>query len=149
MALGTISLTRGRCLTITRDWRAVCKGSIVRNLLDRYRTIVKRCDALARANLAQIHGVAQFAVRAGVERRTLLRAFRAVHNTTPANYLRTLRLTALREALLSAAGADTVTEIAMRFGVRELGRFAVEYRAAFGESPSETLARRRELNCQQ
>jgi hypothetical protein len=26
----------------------------------------------------------------------------------------------------------------MRFGFRELARFAVDYRAAFGESPSET-----------
>ena len=33
----------------------------------------------------------------------------------------------------------TVTEIATALGFVELGRFSVEYRKAFGESPSETL----------
>jgi AraC-like DNA-binding protein len=33
----------------------------------------------------------------------------------------------------------TVTEIATGFGFLELGRFSVEYRKAFGESPSQTL----------
>lgn len=33
----------------------------------------------------------------------------------------------------------TVTEIATALGFVELGRFSVEYRRAFGESPSETL----------
>jgi AraC-like DNA-binding protein len=35
----------------------------------------------------------------------------------------------------------TVTQAAMRFGFRELGRFGVLYREAFGESPSETRRR--------
>jgi transcriptional regulator GlxA family with amidase domain len=79
---------------------------------------------------------------AGVGRRTLVRAFRAVRNTTPSQFLRTFRLNAVREALLSANGSETVTQIVMNFGVRELGRFASEYRSVFGESPSETLGRR-------
>jgi len=33
----------------------------------------------------------------------------------------------------------TVTEVATALGFVELGRFSVEYRKAFGESPSETL----------
>jgi AraC-like DNA-binding protein len=33
----------------------------------------------------------------------------------------------------------TVKEIATGFGFLELGRFSVEYRKVFGESPSQTL----------
>jgi AraC-like DNA-binding protein len=33
----------------------------------------------------------------------------------------------------------TVTQIATGFGFTELGRFSVEYRKVFGESPSDTL----------
>jgi AraC-like DNA-binding protein len=47
-----------------------------------------------------------------------------------------------REALLSAKkGAETVTQVAMRFGFPELGRFSRNYKATFGESPSDTLRR--------
>jgi len=34
-----------------------------------------------------------------------------------------------------------VTDFAMRFGFCQLGRFAIEYRSLFGETPSATLQR--------
>ena len=53
-----------------------------------------------------------------------------------------LRLSQVRRALLSARDhIVTVTEIATGFGFAELGRFSVEYRKVFGESPSATLHR--------
>jgi transcriptional regulator GlxA family with amidase domain len=111
-------------------------------MTERYRQIVNRFDAAARANLRHNDGIAELCRIAGVERRTLLRAFRTTHTTTPSRYLRMLRLKLTREALLTPNGAGrTVTEVATRFGFHELGRFAREYRAAFGERPSETLKR--------
>jgi AraC-like DNA-binding protein len=47
-----------------------------------------------------------------------------------------------RRALLRASAATaTVTSIATELGFWELGRFSVEYRALFGESPREALRR--------
>ena len=103
---------------------------------------MERFEAAARSNLEHNVGVAELCRIAPVDRRTLVRAFRAVHGETPSSYLRTLRLNLARKALLAAgAGCKTVTEIVTRFGFRELGRFAVRYRRTFGESPSETLRR--------
>jgi AraC-like DNA-binding protein len=48
-----------------------------------------------------------------------------------------------RERLQSAEPTDTVTTIALECGFAHLGRFPTTYRTAFGELPTETLARAR------
>jgi transcriptional regulator GlxA family with amidase domain len=97
---------------------------------------------VARKNLGTPTLITDFCRVAAVNQRTLLRAFRAIRSTTPRRYLHELRLSQVRQALLSMdVGVETVTQVAMRFGFRELGRFAVDYRTRFGESPSETLRR--------
>jgi AraC family ethanolamine operon transcriptional activator len=106
-----------------------------------YQRVVERFDDVARANVGQLVHVAELCHAAGIAPRTLSRAFQAVRGKPPSRYLHELRLTQAREALLSDARGGTVTEIAMRFGFHELGRFSVDYRALFGESPSETLRR--------
>jgi AraC family ethanolamine operon transcriptional activator len=79
----------------------------------------------------------------GVSQRTLEYAFQERLGISPMEFVRRLRLHAARRALLTGEreGA-TVTEIAMTFGFYQLGRFAAEYRAIFGELPSATLTRR-------
>jgi AraC family ethanolamine operon transcriptional activator len=58
---------------------------------------------------------------------------------SPNEYRRLRRLNRVRSALLHAQAAASVSEIAAAFGITELGRFAGEYRTAFGETPSVTL----------
>jgi transcriptional regulator GlxA family with amidase domain len=108
----------------------------------RYQQMVEHFEDVALANVGRLTHIADLCRAAGLDQRTLLRAFRAIRGTTPSHHLRAARLAQVREALLSAdAREGTVTQFAMRFGFRELGRFAMDYRATFGESPSETLRR--------
>jgi AraC-like DNA-binding protein len=60
----------------------------------------------------------------------------------PIRYLWLRRMHLARRALVRAApAAMTVTEIATDHGFWELGRFSVEYRTLFGETPSASLHR--------
>jgi AraC-like DNA-binding protein len=78
---------------------------------------------------------------AGINQRTLSRAVRTLRGTTPYQLLQELRLGEVKRVLMSEDA--TVTQAATRFGFRELGRFATQYRMAFGEKPSETKKRAR------
>ena len=60
----------------------------------------------------------------------------------PIRYLTLRRMNLVRRALQRAdASTATVTQLATDHGFWELGRFSVNYRQLFGESPSETLRR--------
>lgn len=85
----------------------------------------------------------------GIEERTLRRAFHTVFRVPPARYLKLRQLNRVHAALSEAeAKGQLVTEILTRHGVTELGRFAAEYHALFGEPPSRTIRRLQELDGQ-
>jgi AraC family ethanolamine operon transcriptional activator len=75
--------------------------------------------------------------------RTLHRAFVKVYGVAPKQFLKTQRLLAVRQALRTAGQSQSVCNTALRFGFYELGYFARDYKAMFGELPSTTLH-----NCQ-
>jgi len=84
--------------------------------------------------------VPELCARLGVASRTLRAVCHEYLGMGPKKYLYLRRMHLVRRALRAAnAGATTVTDIAMQFGFWELGRFAVEYKALFGETPSGTL----------
>lgn len=104
--------------------------------------LVHRAEMLALADPDKPLHIAALSHTLGVSERTLRKAFNNTHGLPPCRHLRMLRLFRVRRALLSAHDqAVTVTEIATSFGFAELGRFSVEYRKVFGESPSVTLRR--------
>jgi transcriptional regulator GlxA family with amidase domain len=107
-----------------------------------YPDLVARFEKAARNTMGMPVSIRELCRAAALNQRTLLRAVRAVHGMTPCHYLRALRLAEARQAFLCIDTPTTsVTEVALRCGFRELGRFAVDYRAKFGESPSDTLRR--------
>ena len=103
---------------------------------------VKRAIDYMHANLDAPVTIADISLISGVAGRTLFKHFRDSRGVSPMQYLRNLRFVKARQELLNAEAGMSVTEIATRWGFAHLGRFAVEYRRRFGESPSETLWRR-------
>ena len=106
------------------------------------RDLVEQAENLALADVDEPLHISAICRVLAVSERTLRKAFHKVRGLPPCRHLRLLRLSRARRALLSADyGLTTVTEIATCFGFVELGRFSVEYRKIFGESPSQTLCR--------
>lgn len=103
---------------------------------------VRRALAFIDEHLDEPIGVEEIAAAARLSVRGLQSAFRRHLDTTPSAALRSARLAAARAELLHAdAGRDDVASIARRWGFHHLGRFAAEYRAAYGEPPRRTLHR--------
>jgi AraC-like DNA-binding protein len=72
--------------------------------------------------------------------RTLYYAFQEFYGVSPIKYLRLVRYARARRDLLIAAPENTtVTDVAAKWHFWHFGRFSIEYKSLFGESPSETL----------
>ncbi len=79
------------------------------------------------------------AAQCGVGVRTLQENFRAFTGQTPTEWWRGYRLDRVDAALRAGRPGTSVTDCALAYGFNHLGRFAEQYRARFGRSPSETL----------
>ncbi|NCF29885.1 MAG: helix-turn-helix domain-containing protein [Gammaproteobacteria bacterium] len=78
----------------------------------------------------------------GAPLRTLSWAFRKYHATGPMGFLKQRRLeAAYRDLSRTEPKAKSVTDVALDYSFSHMGKFAIEYKQAFGESPSVTLAR--------
>lgn len=100
-----------------------------------------RMVALVDDHLADPLGPGWLAERLRVSVRALREACRSELDSTPIAVVKERRLLAARARLLDAMHPGrTVTDVALSVGLTHLGRFAVDYRERFGESPSETAA---------
>jgi AraC family ethanolamine operon transcriptional activator len=108
----------------------------------RRRAAVRRVEEYLDAHERELPSLAELCAIAGTSERSLEYAFREQLGVSPVRYLRLRRLNAVRRELRNAEpGSLRVTEVAMRWAFWQLGRFAIEYRALFGERPSETARR--------
>lgn len=110
---------------------------------DRARYVVRARDYIE-AHLTQTIRLSEVAAHAGVSIRTLELAFHNVFGVAPMEYVRTRRLKQVREHILhSGSEVSTLTHVALEFGLVHFGRFSGDYKALFGELPSETLRQSR------
>jgi len=75
-----------------------------------------------------------------VKLRTLYYAFREFYGISPIRFLRLMRYAKARRDLIDSDPRKTsVSDIAAKWHFWHFGRFSVEYKSLYGESPSETL----------
>lgn len=80
--------------------------------------------------------VEELASQLHLSRTQLFRKLKSLTGHSPSLFIRKVRLTKAREAILDTA--LTIAEIAYRYGYKEPAYFSRVYREEFGESPSET-----------
>ncbi len=131
----------------------VLAGLVVRSIPHRFSTLldekpfsiaprhVRRAIDFMQANLDRPIVTQMVAEAAGVSIRALENGFRAFKQTTPAAYLRTIRLQAVRQDLLDPLNHQSVREVCRKWGFCHFGRFSATYRATYGENPSDTKKR--------
>lgn len=104
--------------------------------------IIHKADEYLRANPARPVYTDELCTALGASATRLHQAFHATFGVSPHRYLKMRRMAMVRAALLSHAGPwHSVKAAALSYGFWHLGQFAHDYRAMYGESPSETLAR--------
>jgi len=101
--------------------------------------IVEKCHHLTVSDAANVPSVIELCQRLQVSRRTVQNSFRSVAETTPLNYLRSVRLNGVRRELMSTRAPQlSIGDAAANWGFFHLSHFAAEYQGLFGELPSQT-----------
>jgi len=103
--------------------------------------VVRRAEERFEAAGEKPVSLADLCLAAGVSARALQYAFRDLYGVSPIRYFRLRRLHEAHRSLRSALPErSAVKRAALGAGLTDLGRFSVEYRALFGQSPSATLS---------
>ncbi|WP_168162937.1 helix-turn-helix domain-containing protein [Pandoraea sp. SD6-2] len=112
---------------------------------ERYRSlaistwIVRRAEEMTFERPETPPSVIELCTKLKVSRRGLQNSFQAVTGSAPADYLRNVRLNAVRRRLRgTSADAVSVGDAAAEMGFFHLSHFARHYRNLFGELPSDT-----------
>ena len=104
---------------------------------------MKRAQAFLEAQFDQPVHIIELATHLGVSERTLREVFRDYYQLGVSKYLQLRQLHQVRRDLLFSDPDDTsVTDVLVKWGVWELGRFSGRYKQQFGELPSESLKRK-------
>ena len=94
-------------------------------------------------HLGQPITISDVAIACGVGVRTVQKAFLENFQCSPIQYIINQRLDRVHRDLGDGATIELVSQVAYRWGFTHMGDFSRRYKARFGETPSETRARRR------
>lgn len=132
-------IIRGDFLPLLLDFLDVDLFRVESEPSNHYR-LVKKVESYMLSHTNQPMTLQDLCEISGAKRRTLQNAFLDVLGISTMAYLKIQRLHGVRRQLkLANPKIETVIGIAMQWGFWHMGHFSRDYRAMFGESPSETL----------
>ncbi|HXI05352.1 MAG: helix-turn-helix domain-containing protein [Bradyrhizobium sp.] len=102
---------------------------------------VRRALDFMQGGIERDIGIAELARAAGLSARALQRQFKAFLGKSPHEALRDIRFDAARRQLLVGRPGTRVMDVATACGFPHFGRFSIEYRERYAETPSQTLKR--------
>lgn len=106
--------------------------------------LLRRADEILRRHAKKPVTVRELGQAAGAGEGALRRAFKDIIGLPPASYLRLLRLNGIHQELMDASPEEaTVESLRSAWGFKDRAEFARSYVEFFGESPEETLRKRR------
>lgn len=101
-------------------------------------SVARKAEAHIRKNLRTSLSIHTLCHTLGTAERTLHLGFKERFGVSPKAYHQIMRLNGVRYELLSGNSNKTVTDSALEWGYKHLGRFSEQYSRMFGELPSET-----------
>jgi len=104
-----------------------------------YGAVIKRYIA---DNIAGELSMEALAGHAGISKRQVYNIFNSLFGMTPGEYIRRARLLAVHHEISNCLTRENITDIALKYGFSNPGRFSQQYKAYMGELPSQTLRRR-------
>ena len=121
---------------VTGAWELSGKSELPCDSFRNRMRLARRAEAWMREHLSETVQVPDVCLALRVSRRELEYAFRTAFDQSPRDFLQALRLNAIRR-VLHRTGLS-ITQAAFDHGVTHMSRFAANYRALFGETPSQT-----------
>lgn len=112
-----------------------------RDATDLLPSHVRRAEEFIEAHWDQPITIEKLVEATGTGARAIFRAFQQTRGYSPMAFAKMVRLRHARAMLCSPGPDASVTAVAFVCGFGNLGHFARDYRQAFGERPSETLAK--------
>ena len=89
-------------------------------------------------HLSELTSVNQICENVNIPERTLRRLFRKKFDISPKRYVDMLRLNRVRNEIRSISDQSSIKFVASEYNFWHMGQFAMDYKRAFGELPSET-----------
>ncbi|WP_162913938.1 AraC family transcriptional regulator [Taklimakanibacter lacteus] len=136
-----LNLLRDRMLATLITTIATDRDERDRRAMSRQTAAMARIERHIDDHAHEISGLQDLCAGVGMALRTIEAIIRSRTGLTALDYLKRRRLAFVHRQLLNPVGATTVANAALSFGFLHFGRFSAEYRRAYGELPSHTLAR--------